>query len=904
MVMHKLIRLSLSAAPIAMLVAPWTAHAQTAEQSAAAAQTSEPSLGEIIVTAQKRAENLQKAPVAITALSASTLEQRSLDQPVKLQYAVPSLTFGENQGFSTITLRGVGTDLTALGESTVATYQDGVYTGQIISQSVPTFDLERVEVLRGPQGTLYGRNTTGGVINYITKLPDFEPGAYGAVSYGNYDAVQADFGITGGLVEDKIALRGNFHYGDHDGYYFNQATGKRVYAERALGGRLTALIKPTETLQLTLRGDISNYRTSAAVGILSIAYSDPLSDDAHPLGIFSQPASFFTANPGFLSPTDIAKLGGGSIADYYGLTQPGPIPPNLLKTRVFSNSSPTLFKTKAKGASATFDWELGDINVKSISAYRKSDFYSDQDSGGQSFPQVVIRPLVQTNSQFTQEFNLSGKSFGGNLEWLLGGFHLHEKGNLNGTFFLPAFGDTVRAGIYLANPAGSPFAFNLNRATLPTLNDYPGIPPSPFQTVTINGPDLDGTPLTAFQSVPKSAFIGFVADQVSKSTAGFFQATYHVTDKLRVTGGFRYTWDSKNTNRILQSNFLYNLTAIALIGANSANGAPPPTAAAVEAASGVCDVNTFRKWSGATGTVGLDYDLAPHILTYAKAAWGYKSGGINPGQCKGSYEPEHLTDYEGGIKALWAGGQILTNLAMYYYDYSDIQFTTYFGNGSQVLNAGSATAFGVEFEYAFRPRILPGWSLDGSVSYQDSQYGEGCFGDPGNFNNAGFLSTPLQACPAAVNPATGLGVAAGTPGSLPIGPSASIKGNQLIRAPRWKMNVGLQYDASLGDAGKLSTRVDAAWTDSYHNDILNAREPVYALTKQPAYWMLNARIGWTTSDDRFSFLVFGDNLLDTTHATYRVAAHSTPTTYQVPAQLAAPRTYGIRLTAKLGSAAR
>jgi iron complex outermembrane receptor protein len=176
---------------------------------------------EIIVTAEKRAVSVQDTPVAITALTSDMIEQGQLYSPDRLQWAVPSMTYGQQSSYNFITLRGIGGDVTVSAESSVASYEDGVYTGSLVSQQVPGFDLERIEVLRGPQGTLYGRNANGGVINYISKAPSFEPEASLAASYGKYNAVQVDAGATGGIIDEKLAGSISVRYGRHDGYRRN-----------------------------------------------------------------------------------------------------------------------------------------------------------------------------------------------------------------------------------------------------------------------------------------------------------------------------------------------------------------------------------------------------------------------------------------------------------------------------------------------------------------------------------------------------------------------------------------------------------------------------------------------------------------------------------------------------------
>ena len=851
-----------------LLAAGGAAHASAAPVNSGGVST----LGEVVVTAQKRSENLQKSPIAITAITSSKIEQGNLAQPVQLQFNVPSMTFGNSDGYSYLTLRGVGNDVTTTAaESSVATYLDGVYSGQTIAESIPTYDLQRIEILRGPQGTLYGRNTTGGVINYITKDPSFEPGANAAVSYGNYNAVQADLGVTGPIVADKVAGRFSIHYGDHDGYRYNIARHERDYADHNISGRASILFKPTDHLSITLRGDMAHERSNDAFGLIQATALDGLTSQSAPLGIFSLPAATLSAFGSVLSPSDIAKLNGGSIASYYGLQQPGPTAPNALKTWDIANGAPTLFRADAGGGSGTIDWDVGPVQVKSISAYRYARLYFENDSGGISSPSVDFSPLNQSNSQFTQEFDVSGKLFDGKLDWLVGAFYFHDDGKFDTTVWLPGLTDFYNAYLNLGNAPGSPYSFNLNPPSLTNFTNF--APQGVFSTVVSSGPDyVGGGRLSAYSSVPSTGFLGFAVNQKSESIAGFMQASYHITDALRVSGGFRFTSDTKSVVRSLHSNLIYTLDTVF--------GRDPNL--------DLCDHKAAsRSWTAPTGMVGVDYDVTPHVLAYGKASWGYKAGGMNPGECSHIFNPEYLTDYEGGVKAVFADGQILTNAAIYYYDYTNIQFTSYINNASSILNAGSAKAFGVELEYAIHPRAIRGLELDGSASFEDSHYGDGCFNDPANLAGVIPLTSsgePPKHCPAGV---------AGY---------AQIKGNELVRAPKWKMNVGLQYTAQIPDGSALLLRGEAAWTDTIYNDIFNGKATDEGAVTQPAYWMLNARLVWTSADHRYSAEVFGNNLTNSNYATNRVGFNTPSSVVNVAGQFAPPCTFGVRLAMKLGSA--
>ena len=832
-------------------------------------------LGEVVVTAQKRSENLQSTPIAITAFTGSQISQAGIAGAEQLQFSVPSMTFGNNDGYSYITLRGIGTDTTTIaGQASVADYVDGVYIGNLIAQSVPSFDIQRIEVLRGPQGTLYGRNTTGGVVNYITTPPSFEPGLIASAGYGNYNAVQGDIGVTGPLIADKVAARLSFHYDDNEGYRYNLALNRREDADQNMSGRAAILFTPSSDLSITLRGDMAHEHDTSPYELISQSSLGGAGvSPATPLGLFSLPEATLAAIGGLLSPSDLARLNGGSIASYEGLLQAGPLPPDPTRSLDLSNGSPSLFLIDSDGASATIDWRVGTTTVKSISAFRYSRLLFDQDSGGYGTPDVDFAPLIQTGYQYTQEFDVSGKAFDDRLDWLVGVFYLHDQSDLSTTVFLPSDGQYYEALLSLSAAPGSPYAFNLAQ---PLNQNLFSMFPSILSTVVQSGADVygGGGQLTAYSSVPKDAFLGFAAEQTTQSVAGFAQATYKITDALRLTGGFRYTYDEKNVTRSLHSNLIYTLDTLfgAPIGDSLCN-----------------NQSESHSWTAPTGTVGLDYDAAPHVLTYAKASWGYKSGGANPGVCSGFFNPEYLTDYEGGVKAIFADGQILTNAAIYYYDYTNIQFTTYIANAEAILNAGSATAFGVELEYAIQPRALPGFRLDGSASYEDSHYGAGCFDDPAGLAGSipnGSNGLPPSACPS--------GVASW----------AQIKGNELIRAPRWKTNVGAQYSVQTPDGGSVLLRGEAAYTDTIFNDIFNGKATDEGATTQPAYWVVNARLVWTSANRRYEAQVFGANLSNSLYATNRVGFNTPATEDNVSGQFAPPRTFGVKFTMKLGSAAR
>jgi iron complex outermembrane recepter protein len=872
--------LTLIALPLAAqeTSSPESSPPQTSQAEQAAPK---PLIEEIIITAEKREARVQETPIAVTALTSDMIEQGQVYSPAELQFNVPSMTYGNNAGYSFLTIRGVGTDLTTTsGEPSVATYEDGIYTGQA-SQHIPGFDLERIEVLRGPQGTLYGRNAVGGVVNFISKLPSFEPEANVGVAYGNYNTVQIDAGATGGIVDETLAGRIGVRYESHDGYRHNRFSGDDEYELDQFSLRAALLFTPSEDFSITVRGGFSEHQTSNSYMLISSllhpSAADPLTNitggpyGTAPLGIFSMPAQFFIDNPGYMSPADITSLNGGSISDFYGLSPAGPVPPNPSKTRDFVSALPSRYEVDTHNFSATLDWDTGAASFKSITAYRYSQLEFDQESTGAGALAVTFIPLTHVARQFTQELSVSGAAFDERLDWLAGAFYFLDNADFGTSVWIPTEGNGFLAAC--ATTAGLGFLPGCTTSTgaFPfTLIPQSAFPYSFFQQFASDPLAQIVWPGQAFPpngsgrvspgDVPETSFLGFAGSQESQSVAGCLQATYHVTDRLRLTGGLRYTWDQKKSVRSLHSNLIATLINLGLASATAPDGTPT-----------LCDKQHPQvKYDDLSGTAGADYDLSSETLVYAKYSRGYKAGGINSSECGQPFNPEHLSAYETGVKSIYADGQILTNAAFYYYDYTDIQFTLFVPNQAFIRNAGTATAYGLEVEYLLRPEFLEGVQLDGSLSWEHSEYGRGFFQDVG-----GIIKAP------------------------PLGPGIPIKGNELIRAPEWKANLAAQYTSDVGNIGSFTLRIEGAYTATIHNDVFNGTAPL-SPTTQPSYWLGNARVIWNSADDRYQAVFSVDNFTEELYSEQRVSFNTPGALMSVSGQFAAPRTFGARFSMKFG----
>ncbi|WP_419827180.1 TonB-dependent receptor [Sphingomonas sp.] len=359
-------------------------------------------LQEIVVTAQKRAQNLQKVPIAVAAVSGEDLKTRGIETVTDLGTSVSGLEFQRVNGIVLPFLRGIGNTGNAAGnEPSVATYIDGVYFPRVVSSFFDLKNLERVEVLKGPQGTLFGRNSTGGVINVITRNPSQRTAMSASVSYGRFNAVQGDAYVTTGLTQNlaiDLAVSGK----TSDGFGNDIATGHRYGFEDSILVRSKLLWTPAETTRILLSG----------------FYSD--SKQSH------QRAAF----PGFSSRSNfppVYVLDSKDISFYDGTSNPD----NINKFRV-------------GGGSLRIEQQVGFANLASITSYSTTversnfdfDFLPTEDGN------VIGRGPTNVFSQEVQLTNKPGSPF----DWIVGTYYYHNRTGYNDLEFTgPAFGPGIRA---------------------------------------------------------------------------------------------------------------------------------------------------------------------------------------------------------------------------------------------------------------------------------------------------------------------------------------------------------------------------------------------------------------------------------------------------------------------------
>ena len=670
----------------------------------AAVQTTATSqIDEIVVTAERREENLQDVPLAVTAVTGENLVKTGISNVEDLQFFVPGVSV-TNDSMAIINIRGIGTSAfgVATDPSTTVHY-DGVYIPRPTTSYQDMFDVELLEVLRGPQGVLFGRNSAGGTLNIISKMPTRELSGTFGVTLGNYNK-RTFSGTVAGPLGETVGARVTLVKNDRDGIYKDAVTGRKYQNEDNLAGRLTVALNPTDDFEIVFRADASRDRET---GYPAIRGSYP---------------------PGF-------ALAGATIPTG--------------KNEIALDTVP-VFNVDAGGASWTMSYDAGPVALKSISAFRASDVRQVLDVDATD---LFLRNIVfnERSESLTQEFQVLSDT-DSPLRWILGAFYLNEKGE-----------DEIQIL-------------------------------EPGRTIAI----------------PES--------NTTNAYALYGQGTYSILERLRLTAGLRYSYETKDFD------FRVFFNGAAVDGAS-------PTA-------------SFKAW---TPKFSIDYDIAPDVMAYASATRGFKSGGFQLGDGR-PFLPEYLWSYEGGLKSTLFDRRLRANLAVFYYDYTNLQVVQYINGVATTTNAGQATIKGVEAE--FLAKASSRLSLSSTVAYLDAKY------------------------------------------DVYFDQQTSLAGNRLPNAPQWNVTFGAEYRAPLG-GGELLLRTDVAYRSSVFFKPTN--DPLYAGSSTT---LVNGRIAWQPASQRWELALYGRNLTDERYASYK-AVGTDPTGVSNPALpltvFGEPRQFGVQL---------
>ena len=624
---------------------------------------------EIVVTAQKREQNVQDVPVAISVISGAALEKQGGINIENAQYLVPSLNFRKSGTAlnQSLYLRGVGTTTFSIGgEPSVGTVLDGVVlarSGEAFSDLV---DIQRIEVLRGPQGTLFGKNASAGVINIVSKRPGDSFGGHieGGFFFGNGKEYRVRAGIDAPLSE-KVGSRFTGFYSNWDGNITNETLGRRVNGYERYGFRGVIEARPSETVKLTLIGD---WRKSNDDCCAEVIGAPALNADGTPFATFNLRAA--TALPALLGD----------------------------KTRTVRQNLLTQALEKAWGISFQADVELNGPTVTSITSYRKYDSNEVRDGDFLSTPYVGIAQShdfgPQTSNTFTQELRITSpaKQF---IEYVGGLFYYRaeqERTFTRSNIACSASTLPVQGVLTPCSTAtgASTITFPLGTANFGTT--FKNI--AAFGQATLNFSDR-------FRAI---AGLRYTHDQLD----GFHIRT------TPVPGASNAVFDQGVYDEYIRQ-----------IGL----GTLPPAAqtAAVLASNG----RPFRQKvtnNNLSGKFGLQYDLSDDISAYASYSRGYKGPGLNVFfnlNANGTppLSAETADSYEGGLKTRLFDGQVTLNLAGYYAKYKNFQANNPdFVLGQRITrfsNAGTVSTRGFEVDMVYRPSN--DFSLSGGVAYTDAK---------------------------------------------------------------------------------------------------------------------------------------------------------------------------------------
>lgn len=791
-----------SGAAIAALIAATPAIAQEAPEGAGDAPTD----AEIVVTAQFREQRLQDTPIAITAVTGDMLEERSATNLSAVANSAPSVVlrpasaaFGNSV---TASIRGFGQlDFNPAYEPGVGLYIDDVYYPRLTGANFDLMDVERIEVLRGPQGTLTGRNSEGGAIRFVSRKPNGDGSGYVSATYGSRNRINLRASADFTVAKDLFA-RVSGTFADQGGYVdvidygcANPASGVPALS----GGSKCKQYELGDVGYKALRG-ILRFNPSDRVDVMVTAdYTKDRHNNGAEILLYAN-----NSNPNVTTvnglPYDSRFLCGKwcnytSLGQEAASWQAGLIPP-LQGFPVAATRGQQASDYEGWGLSGNIDLGLSDaVKLTSISAYREwdSSFSIDNDL---SPARIGFGNNDLSHWFWSQELRLNA-SLTDRLDVTVGGYYSDEK------------------------------------TTYYTLQDvrYVAAGPLPIYPLQFIGDDPVRT----------------------KSKALFGTAIFEPVDDLTITAGVRYTKDSKS-----YTFYRYNLDGTTInafldpIGAAYGAGYSGPDTADSDGdgnTTEVVDALTGRtaSFSGSRWDyrLSVDYRFSPEVLAYATIATGYKAGGVGPrpfnaAQARG-FGPEKLTSYEIGIKTDLFDRMVRLNLAGFYNDFKDAQLTLlscpqFGGPGPCALpqNAGNAKVKGFEVELFATP--AEGLQIDGSLSYIDWTW---------KCVNPAVVGLASGACSS--DPAV-IGLLSQTPRGL----------------IKWKWSAGIQYRAELGNAGSLTPRFDIGYQDGLAGGdrAPAAGSPSELFGQIPSFTLANARLTWRNADEDVEVGLEVTNLFD------------------------------------------
>ena len=838
------------------------ASAMTAISTAGFAQD----VDEIIVTATKRATSVQDVPISVTVVTPAQLENQGVASIKDLSSVASGFNIqssqSETQGTS-IRIRGVGTTGNNIGlESAVGVFIDGVYQSRPGVALGELTDIAALELLRGPQGTLFGRNTSAGALNIRTKKPTFDGfNGYADFTYGNFDLINVQAGANFTASED-LAFRVNGAYRERDGFLTSSIDPDNESHNRdrfLIRGQ--ALWEPSDATSLRLIADYSEIDENCCAAV-TLTTSPNLGPAVN---------TFFPA-VGF---------------------------EDSLEDQVFNDDAIWRNGSDSFGVSGELIHDFGFAEATLIGSYRDFSAFSEQgDFNGT--PQYTVPQLDDDIETITAELRFQGNAFDDRLDWLVGGYWADE--TIDEIFQLEL---------------GSAFQSSVGQANFGSAAALGGIAAAGTFFINGNDPSVFATGVSAEGATADNRFA-----QDATSLSIFTHNIFSVTDRLDLTLGARYNDDDKdgsfnqlsatnpescigsltlagivggdaaagNVNALGLSNTAFNALA-PIVGAATAglfsspaatgpgaflncfpfaapvlSSIPSTNPAAIGAGTGILPREFDDNFSDSEFiyTAKLDYDLTDDLLVYGSFAHGYKAGGFNldPTAAQGGADPrfasEEVDTFELGFKSTLADGRVRFNVTGFWSEYDNFQVLEFTGTRFQTFNVDDVSSRG--FESELNASLSDNFDLNAGLTYADAGYGEDC--------DAG-----------------------GT-----IIPAITLCGFDLTNAPEVTFVLGGTYDGEIGNSGwGFLGNVNLATSSNRRTStqpqvavgVLNPLDIQAGVTK------INARFGFSMPDDRASIEFWALNLTD--EITRGITFNTPLQGASRSAFTEAPRQYGVTL---------
>ncbi|NIB44676.1 TonB-dependent receptor [Pseudomaricurvus alkylphenolicus] len=776
-------------------------------------------LEEVIVTAQKRAQSLQDVPMSVSAVTGEKMTEAGVADLGDMSAYVPNFQMADLGFGQLLVVRGIGSGANAGFEQSVVQYMDDIALGRSALSVMPFMDLERVEVLRGPQNVLFGKNSIAGALSSTTAKPTEEFEASLGVEYQPKDNAQTLNAMVSGALTDGLRARLVVRDKESDGFYKNNLTGQDEGGSEEQAIRLTLGFDINSNIDATLKLENSTVDFFNGIG------NEVIAGYTGPLGTYPQTIDTLAATGALLGA---AKAGGAINAGNYPVTSDlyqaswdGSLPSGGFEDGTADRRRNTNLEEHHEydvdNATFTLNWDLGGVTMTSVTGYAAydTDVLFDTDTNG--IDTFSSARTAEEYDQFSQEIRFVSPG-GETLDWIAGVYYQQWDLEYSAS---AAWGLDTDIGVLGASLDA------LSCLTDPT--DAAGsLAEIAAGALGCTGAALGGAPF-GFEGL--GALAGYSTERrykgESETYAIFAQATWNVSEALRVTLGGRYTEEEKSAQKVLD-----------LI--NSATGTIDPTdgddflalTAGQIALNGDLnsltghDLDKTRTERSFTPTLMVEWDYSGDTLFYATLGQGFKAGGFDALTNSGSadifeYEDETVLSGELGAKLSLAGGAAHLNLALFYSEYDDMQVSVFDGVvGVNVGNAGQSVSQGVELDG--RWRVSEGLTLSGSMAYLDFEFKE--------YEGA--------TCPAS-NPAS----------------SCDLKGEENIYTPSLAASVSADYVMPVVDGIDLRSTLDLNYSGEQFVEA--TMDP---LVKQGAATKVNLRIALEA--EQWTLALLGKNLTD------------------------------------------